>query len=87
MKLSPSAQEALIDVITAYLVNDGYDLKEARQEALYALEDLEDGVLSFLLFDALGTDDEEIVAFNPELQKLYKNIEKTMTQSQKSLKH
>jgi hypothetical protein len=87
MKLSPSAQEALIDVITAYLVNDGYDLKEARQEALYALDDLEDGVLSFLLFDALGTDDEEIVAFNPELQKLYKNIEKTMTQSQKSLKH
>lgn len=87
MKLSESAKYKLKESIVTHLVNDGEDHSEAAAEADFILEDLEEDIFSFILFDALGTDDAGLREQNPELENLYQYIFKLIQEQSQSTVH
>lgn len=87
-KLSDKDKVDIVTTIEHYLVNDGYSVKEATEEAQFILDDFSEGVISLTLWDALGCDDAGLVQESPNLQRLVASISADMAKSQKqALKH
>jgi hypothetical protein len=85
--LSDKDKLDLETTVEHYLVNDGYSVREATEEASFIVQDLTEGWISFTLWDALGCDDAGLIEVNPRLQKLLKSISKDIGESKNKLKH
>lgn len=87
-KLSDQDKIDIATTVEHYLVNDGYSVKEATEEAQLVLEDyLTAGKVSFCLWDALGCDDAGLLEMNPKLQELLVTVSDAMAKSKNQTKH
>lgn len=87
-KLSDQDKIDIATTVEHYLVNDGYSVKEATEEAQLVLQDyVTEGKISFSLWDALGCDDAGLIEYNPKLQELLKTVSEAMSKSKNQTKH
>ena len=72
MNLSERSLQELHQTVMSFFVNDGDP--DAPEIADRVIAQLKEGIYTFELWDAMGSDDLSLVATNLQLQRLYQKI-------------